>query len=152
MFQNFSWLLENELAGMARPTSFVNDFEFLKKNGIDAIVSLTETPLQRSLIEEFGFDYLHLPILDFTPPTLEQIGKFIKFTNEIRTKNKKIVIHCDSGMGRTGTMLAVYLVNKGKSAKEAIYDVRQKRPGSIETKEQENIICEYDKKSMEQQQ
>ena len=147
MLQNFSWLIENEIAGMARPVSLVNDFEYLKKNDIDAIVSLTEKPLQKSLIEEFGFEYSHLPILDFRIPTFDQIGEFLSFVKRIRSQRKKIVIHCDSGMGRTGTMLSIYLVgSKGYSAKDAILEVRSKRPGSIETFEQEEIIYEFAKK------
>lgn len=147
MLRNFSWLIENEIAGMARPISQVNDFEYLKKNDIDAIISLTEQPLRKSLIEEFGFEYAHLPILDFRVPTFDQIDKFIGFVKRVRTQRKKIVIHCDSGMGRTGTMLSIYLVgSKGYSAKDAILEVRGKRPGSIETVEQEEIIYEFEKK------
>lgn len=148
MYRNFSWLIENEVAGMARPTSLVNDFEFLKKNNIDAIVSLTEKPLQKSLVEEFGFEYVHLPITDFTAPTLCQIDQFVRFAKRLRLENKKIVIHCDSGMGRTGTMLSIYLVSsKGYTAKAAISEVRQKRPGSIETSEQEDIVYKFAKKT-----
>lgn len=148
MFRNFSWLIENEIAGMARPISLIDDFEYLKKNDIDAIISLTEQPLQKSLIEEFGFEYVHLPILDFRVPTFEQIDEFIRFVQRLRAQRKKIVIHCDSGMGRTGTMLSIYLVGaKGYSAKDAILEVREKRPGSIETIEQERIIYEFEKKS-----
>lgn len=148
MFRNFSWLIENELAGMARPASLVRDFEFLKENNIDAIVSLTEKPLKKSLVEEFGFEYVHLPILDFTIPTFDQINEFVSFTNRLRLENKNIVVHCDSGMGRTGTMLSIYLVSsKRYTAKEAISEVRQRRPGSIETSEQEDIIYKYEKKT-----
>lgn len=148
MFRNFSWLIKDEVAGMARPTSLVNDFEFLKKNNVDAIVSLTEKPLRKSVVEEFGFEYVHLPILDFTAPTFCQIDEFVRFTNRLRIENKKIVVHCDSGMGRTGTMLSIYLVSsKRYTAKDAISEVRQKRPGSIETSEQEDIIYKYEERT-----
>ena len=49
-------------------------------------------------------------------------------------------MHCGAGIGRTGTMIACYLVDKGFSAEEAIQLVRQARPGSIETREQEQVI------------
>lgn len=145
MHRNFSWLIEDEVAGMARPASYVKDFEFLKENNIDAIVSLTKYPLQKSLIEEFGFEYIHLPINDFGVPTIEQIEAFIRFTNRLRKDNKRVLVHCDHGIGRTGTMLAIYLVKKGYNAKDAVSEVRRKRPGSIETVEQENIVYEYEK-------
>ncbi|MGR3178047.1 MAG: dual specificity protein phosphatase 23 [Candidatus Anammoxibacter sp.] len=144
LLRNFSWLIKDEIAGMAKPVSLVNDFEFLKSSNIDAIVSLTETPLLQSVIEEFGFEYAHLPVVDFTVPTFGQIDEFVSFSKELRLKEKKIVVHCDGGMGRTGTILAIYLVSaKGYSAKDAISEVRKKRPGSIETREQEDVIYKY---------
>lgn len=146
MPRNFSWVIQNEIAGMARPVSVVSDLEFLKDNGIEAIVSLTELPLHKTLIEEFGFEYKHIPVADLTSPTQEQIEEFVTFVNNLISSKKKIVVHCDAGIGRTGTMLACYLVNKGRSAKSAITEVRKKRPGSIETMEQEDTIARYEER------
>lgn len=146
MPRNFSWVIQDEIAGMARPVSVVSDLEFLKDNGIEAIVSLTELPLHKTLIEEFGFEYKHIPVADLTSPTQEQIEEFVTFVNNLISSKKKIVVHCDAGIGRTGTMLACYLVNKGRSAKNAITEVRKKRPGSIETMEQEETIEKYEEK------
>ena len=144
MIRNFSWLIEGEIAGMAKPASTVSDFEFLKDNNIDAIVSLSEFPLDENLVEEFGFEVKHIPVRDFESPRMEQVEDFLKFAKEIRAEGKKLVIHCDAGAGRTGTMLACYLVSKGYDAAKAIEEVRRKRPGSIETPGQEEIVvkCE----------
>ena len=48
------------------------------------------------------------------------------------------------GYGRTGTILAAYLISEGMTANEAINKVRGKRPGAIETYEQENILFEFE--------
>ncbi len=146
MPKNFSWLIQGEIAGMARPWSIVTDLEFLKDNGIEAIVSLTLIPLHKTLIEEFGFEYKHIPIPDFTSPTQDQIEEFLFFANGLVSSKKKIVVHCDAGIGRTGTMLACYLVSKGHTALQAISEVRRRRPGSIETLEQENTIIKYEER------
>ena len=146
MIRNFSWIIEGEIAGMARPASSVRDFEFLKENGFEAIVSLTEFPLSEVLIEEFGFEVKHIPVRDFEAPTLEQIEDFIAFAEKARANGKTLVVHCDAGIGRTGTVLACYLVSKGYDAAKAIKVVRTKRPGSIETIEQEELVIKYEDK------
>ena len=66
-----------------------------------------------------------------------------EFVDEALSLGESVVVHCAAGYGRTGTMLACYLVHKGYGPTEAINEVRRKRPGSIETKEQENAIYEY---------
>ncbi len=147
MIRNFSWLIEGEIAGMAKPASSVYDFEFLKDNGFEAVVSLSEFSLSEVLIEEFGFTVKHIPVRDFEAPTLEQIEDFVAFAENARSEGKKLVVHCDAGIGRTGTMLACYLVSKGYNAADAIEEVRAKRPGSLETIEQEEVVLKYEGKS-----
>jgi len=132
---------------MAKPASSVYDFEFLKDNGFEAIVSLSEFPLSEVLIEEFGFTVKHIPVRDFEAPTLEQVEDFVAFAENARSEGKKLVVHCDAGIGRTGTMLACYLVSKGYNAADAIEEVRAKRPGSLETIEQEEVVLKYEGKS-----
>jgi len=143
VIRNFSWLIEGEIAGMAKPASSVYDFEFLKGEGFEAIVSLTESPLSEVLIEEFGFSVKHIPVMDFEAPTLEQIEDFVVFAENARSEGKKLVVHCDAGIGRTGTILACYLVSKGYNAADAIEEVRTKRPGSLETIEQEEVVLKF---------
>lgn len=145
MLRNFSWLVKDEIAGMARPVSLVGAFEGLKKYRIDAIVSLTVTPLTQSLVSEFGFAYIHLPVRDFSVPTFDQIELFVEFADRLRAEGKAIVVHCDSGFGRTGTVLSVYLVNfKGYTAGGAVTEVRHVRPGSVETAEQEDFVSRFE--------
>ena len=48
------------------------------------------------------------------------------------------------GHGRTGTMLACYLVKtRGMSGADAILETRRLRPGSIETAEQERAVVQF---------
>ncbi|HYG74605.1 MAG TPA: dual specificity protein phosphatase family protein [Planctomycetota bacterium] len=146
MPNNFSFVIDGVLAGMERPGTFSklrDDLEFLKLHKIHAIVSLTETPLERAFIDEFGFRYLHLPIADFTAPSIEQIEKFLTFQRKAEADTLATVVHCGAGLGRTGTMLACALVSRGLSAEAAIDHVRTQRPYSIETLEQEDAVRAY---------
>lgn len=53
-------------------------------------------------------------------------------------------VHCALGFGRTGTMLACYLVKERRlAAGDAIAEIRRLRPGSIETFEQEKAVFQF---------
>lgn len=146
MPDRFSFVIPHQLAGMACPgtwQSLEQDLRALKRESITAIVSLTEQGLNEGALRKAGFTSLHLPVMDFSPPRPAQIDKFVAFTaNEIK-QGGAVAVHCTAGIGRTGTMLACYLVSLGESALEAIESVRMIRPGSIETPEQEQAIHEY---------
>ncbi|MFX1476004.1 MAG: protein-tyrosine phosphatase family protein, partial [Promethearchaeota archaeon] len=62
-----------------------------------------------------------------------------------RARDWPVVVHCEGGCGRTGTFLAAYLISQGHSAEAAIKEIRRKRPCSIETKGQEEILYHFAK-------
>ena len=147
---NFSFIIPELLAGMACPgvmSPLVQDLQELQENGISSIVTLTEYPLPHELLEAAGFDYLHLPIIDLTPPTMQQIYTFNEYIADKHQAKRGVAVHCAAGMGRTGTMLACYLVYIGETAEDAIDSIRTIRPGSIETSDQEEIIYRFYKEN-----
>ncbi|NKB69947.1 MAG: protein phosphatase [Candidatus Latescibacteria bacterium] len=154
MLFKFSWLAPYPIAGTGGvgesafgedidSNQLQTDLEQLHNNGIGAIVSLTENPLDRNIVQAKGLRYLHIPIADMCPPTLDDVFAFIEFAGEAAKEKRKILVHCGAGMGRTGTMLACYLVNDGFDAGRAIEQTRRQRPGSVETEEQEQLVYLY---------
>jgi MAF protein len=142
--ERFSWVVPGEIAGMARPDTDDETWEWLRKAGIRAVVTLTERPLPPDVPAKHGMAHAHIPIANYAPPTRKQIDEFIAFCEENIRSRRPVAVHCLAGMGRTGTMLACWLVHKGTPSAEAIRFVRALRPGSIETHEQETAIVEYE--------
>ena len=137
MVNNFSWIIPERLAGMGRPGHA--DTAWLRAQGVTAVLSLTE----RAPDGLIGFDLFHLPISDMTSPTLDQLHAAVEFLRRAVRGGGGAVAHCGAGFGRTGTVLAAFLVGEGASARNAVKLVRKLRPGSIETPEQELVILEY---------
>lgn len=134
---NFSWLIDGKVAGMAHPPP--NADAWLADQGVTSVVSLTMRK-PGSLGELTTF---HAPIPDMTPPSLDLLMQAVGFIQERLLDGGSVAVHCTAGIGRTGTVLAAYLVASGLTADEAITAVRTRRPGSIETRGQEQVIHKF---------
>jgi atypical dual specificity phosphatase len=141
---NFSWLIENILAAMPYPESEVA-FTLLHNMGIRAILNLTERPHPYEIPAAIGILTRSIPVPDFTAPTLQQAQEAVAMISSCLENQQPVAVHCMAGLGRTGTMLACYLVATGTPASNAIMRIREWRPGSIETFEQEAVVYEYER-------
>jgi len=140
---NFSWLIEEKLAGSGMPTS-INELEWVMNQGVKSIVTMTENALPENWVKDIG--YLHVPTPDFTAPELDRIDIAVDFIHEKISEKQAVMVHCAAGMGRAGTILACYLIKYQKySAQDAINKVRKERPGSIQSEIQELAISYYEK-------
>jgi atypical dual specificity phosphatase len=141
---HFSWLVEHRLAAMAYPKS-EDAIILLWKMGIRAMINLAEEPLPGKILRKVGILTLHIPIVDVTAPTLHQVEQALAMIHFCLDREMPVAVHCVAGLGRTGTILACYLVGQGIPAGEAITTIREWRPGSIEIPEQEAVIYEYER-------
>ncbi len=139
MPSGFSWVDKPHLAGMAVPRS-ADDLAWLRKNGVDVLVSLTEDPPPRRWINDAGLMLVHVPVVDMQAPTDRQLDQAIDTIAQAKRAGMGVAVHCTAGLGRTGTVLAAYFVSEGLTADAAIEKVRRLREGSIETADQIDAI------------
>ncbi len=139
---NFGWVLKDELAGSQGPAS-IRDLFFLHSQGVRAVIRMEERTIAADSGNMADLVDMFEPVPDFTPPKLEQIQRMIEFIDQQTREQKPVVVSCYAGIGRTGTVLACYLVHRGEEPAEAITRVRQLRPGSIQTPEQEAAVLQY---------
>jgi len=139
----FSWLIENKLAGSGIPTS-INEVKWVIEQGVKSIITVREEPLDDDWVK--GVNYLHVYSNDMGVPEFNDLVHAVDFIHRRITNNEPVMVHCLAGMGRTGTLLACYLVKYQKmSAGDAIQKVREERPGSIQSYPQEEIIFQFEK-------
>ena len=140
---NFSWLIEEKLAGSGMPTTF-DEFHWIVNQGVKSIITMTENSLPDEWVQ--SIDYLHVPTPDLTAPDMDRIESAVDFINEQINNGQPVMVHCAAGMGRAGTILACYFVKYKKlTAKKAIEKIRNERPGSIQSEVQELAIGFFEK-------
>jgi atypical dual specificity phosphatase len=135
----FSWIDRPHLAALAMPESAA-DLVWLRRQGIQVLISLTESPLPRQWINDAGLMAVNVPVPDMEPPSDRQFDLVLDTIRRANDAGMGVAIHCAAGLGRTGTVLAAYFVAKGLSSREAVDTVRGLRPGSVETVEQERAV------------
>jgi atypical dual specificity phosphatase len=142
----FSWIEEGKVAGMRRPGSLnplAEDLAKLRMAGVGAIVSLTEIALNEHHTDQADMMVCRVPIPDFHAPSLTDLNQIVRFIQQSLEDNRPVAVHCTAGLGRTGTVLACWLVSQGTSPGNAVFTISSKRPGSIETAEQEQTVFDY---------
>src|SRR5206468_7796668 len=93
--------------------------------------------------ESAGFAFKCLPVADGGAPTMEQAQLFVGFVGQQRAERCPVAVHCEAGFGRTGTMLAAYLISDGESVESAISRVRAAEKAAIETQHQIHFLEQF---------
>jgi atypical dual specificity phosphatase len=135
---NFSWLVEGRLAASGRPYS-KSQMDWLKDNGVTAILSLTEEPLPGEWTR--GLETKHISMKDHAPVSHSDMLLGADYIYSSISDGKVVLVHCLAGKGRTGSVLAAYMmVYEGKSARQAIDELRAAREGSVEHQQQQRVL------------
>lgn len=86
---------------------------------------------------EAGVSYLQYGWVDMDTPHCELILGAVQLMSYLIGSGKKVAVHCHAGLGRTGLLIASYLIfDKHMTPEEAQQLVRLARPGSIQNKKQ----------------
>jgi ADP-ribosyl-[dinitrogen reductase] hydrolase len=118
--------------------SLLEPHEFLSvRVSLDDLSRLTAT---------LGIEWVDAPIVDGSIPDASFLVKWRVIAPRLRSlidRGGAVVFCCMGGLGRTGMMAACLLVEVGHAPGAAIAAVRAARPGTIETKAQEDFVLNY---------
>ncbi|MEB3284240.1 MAG: dual specificity protein phosphatase family protein [Candidatus Sericytochromatia bacterium] len=146
MAYRFTWIVPDLLAGMACPGYFTEleaDLDYLAAEGVTRIVTLTEFSLALPMGSQFSS--FHLPIADFGAPHHDQTAQFCSLVDESKTAGHRVAVHCLAGIGRTGTLLAAYLMwSNHLTAAQALTAVRNFRREYVQSVEQESYLQDWE--------
>ncbi len=135
-----NWIIPEKVAGSRYPDP--SDLPDIYNQGIRAIISLEQYDYPEAILQN-RMEHFHLPIPDFTAPSLAQLKRMVSFITSMNEKYKPVLVHCYAGIGRTGTVLTAYLISRGMNVDNALKKVRSRIPGAVQTSEQEYVLKVY---------
>ena len=145
---HFHWVLPNQLAGMGAPglsQDLEEDLAALSEAGINLLVTLTEEAPQLNQLKSYGIASRHLPIRDMGVPSLHSAANVCREIERLLGEGGRAALHCRAGLGRTGTMLAAFLVWRGATAEQAFAQLAVVNKGFIQTRTQREFVLRFER-------
>ena len=135
----FVWVQNGRVAGSGYPASR-SQVEWVARAGINSILTLTIDPLPAEFTRNLDIVTGHVPMQDHQPPSIDALEKAVEFIEEQLVAGKAVLVHCLAGEGRTGCVLAAYLIKtKGLDADQAMAEVRKAKPQFVEWRQERSV-------------
>lgn len=144
----FRWVVPGMLAGTPQPgvvAPIDHDLILLDRVGITHLITLTETDMDQDALRRHHLKNTHLPIFDRKAPSTSQMHMLLVRMQRLMDAGEVLAVHCKAGLGRTGLVLAAWMVRDGGlSAEAAIERLRKVNPGFIQSDEQLDFLPAYE--------
>jgi hypothetical protein len=115
------------------------ELAYLKNQGIDQIVSLTEKHHSKEILEKH-FDTFHFSINDLNAPSLDQVNQLAEILKTAKSNRKRVAAHCLAGIGRTSTMLISAHIVMGEKLENLKVLISRQNPSFVFAGKQAEFI------------
>lgn len=144
----FHWIVPGRLAGCPEPGlshSIDYDLDLLVRIGVTHLITLTEKDLGQDALARHNLKNIHLPVFDRETPSVAQTYMLLRRMQKLLDEGKVVAVHCKAGIGRTGTVLAAWLIREGGlSTGSAIERLRAINKLYVQTEMQEAFLHSFE--------
>jgi len=107
----------------------LNKPELVVSQNFSVVLDLRETDdlNYQNFLKNHGVEYLNIKVPDRYGASQEVLSRIVALINEKVRENRKILVHCNVGRGRSALAVAAYLVSQGLSPGEALQRIKEKR-------------------------
>ncbi|EGD78114.1 Cdc14A3 phosphatase [Salpingoeca rosetta] len=147
---DFNWMVADKFISMAGPHNqrHINngyphfapeDFVwYFQQHNVTDVVRLNAPLYDRTKFTRHGLRHHDMCFTDGTTPPPHILRQFL---DACESAEGAIAVHCKAGLGRTGTLMACYIMKHYKlTAREAIAWLRVARPGSVIGPQQHYVV------------
>ncbi len=144
----FHWLVPGKLAGCAEPgaqATLETELALLAGAGVHMLITLTERDLDPAALARHRLSNLHVPIADRQAPSIAQAYMLASRIQRLMDQGLTVAVHCKSGIGRTGVVLAAWMMREGGySVASALQRLRRVNPAYVRTPDQEGFLLAFE--------
>jgi diacylglycerol kinase (ATP) len=136
---NHDMIVENVWVGGA------NGAKLVVSRGFGAILDLREedNPRYRAFLRSHGVEYLNAKVPDRHGLSPETLSEIVEWLGDKTREDKKVLVHCNLGRGRSALAVAAYLVSQGVSPRDAVSKIKGKRSVTYMNKRQMQALLDY---------
>jgi cell division cycle 14 len=145
---DFNWIIPDKFIAMCSPTAVAKRTDtvvthtpeyyipYFKLNNVSCMIRLNSAEYDKEFFTKEGIQHYDMLFADGTVPPVSIVEQFLDVVEKFSPG--VIAVHCKQGLGRTGTLIACYIMKHyNLSAAESIAFIRIQRPGSVVGPQQE---------------
>ncbi|MCA9187685.1 MAG: phosphatidylglycerophosphatase and protein-tyrosine phosphatase 1 family protein [Pirellulaceae bacterium] len=117
----------------------------LKAAGVKAVVNMCrEYPGPLDAYQAAGIEQLHVPTVDFSPPSIEDVERAVEFIKLHVDAGQTVYVHCKAGRGRSATVVLCWLIAHNDVSPEAAQSLlNDRRKQVLPTVYQRQVVQEF---------